>query len=441
MLTRMPMRPSALALTTRYVRRLPRRCFLQALRYIHAKEYQSPTAIRNRKLDRPREDVNSHMNSNYVLDPTKLKRKPGWTDDTSKQRAQMQRSRTPKDLLQQLRAFVSSGEVDPSVFGAAMQQCGQSFWWDALLQIDRLRRQAKLTLHPIERNIFLTALARCVRNPAQNQENAPSRQKRVLQIAQRIWGEVEQPLDEDNFNIGLGVALTVCIAAGEHAGLCWAEELWSWAEKHQHFQIYPMEYTLMARALEEYACYDRVDKFFQAGHAWMSNVVMLGALLNIAAKRKHLARGEHHWDLQTRIHGVKPNIIAVTARAKLYLLCGRPRGALQVTSEVMEPYLHVHETRLQAAVITYHSTLSKRDLRVLRNTMQAATPSMKGAGKNNRTKLKAFERIVSLLQTSPADVAVRDLLVTPNGKESVISTWQDCFAESDYFDSRAADEK
>ena len=243
--------------------------------------------------------------------------------------------------------------------------------------------------------------------------------------------------DQDNFNIGLGAVLIVCTVAGEDAGLHWAEELWSWAEK-QRFTIFPMQYNIMARVWEESGCYDRVDDMLRAakiGQQWVPNVVLLGALLNTAARRNTLRRGEHHWDLLTTSYGIKPNVIAISARAKLHLLCGRPQTVVQVTSEAKELNVHLFTSLLQASVVICHSSLSKLDLQRLNEALQLVGPIMQDARKRAQLDFKSFKLLAERLRKSPDTLGIKDLLITTNGKESVMATWKGCRAGSKYLAS------
>eukprot|EP00928_Gymnodinium_smaydae_P053071 TRINITY_DN37149_c0_g1_i1.p1 TRINITY_DN37149_c0_g1~~TRINITY_DN37149_c0_g1_i1.p1 ORF type:complete len:446 (+),score=19.79 TRINITY_DN37149_c0_g1_i1:175-1512(+) len=405
----------------------------QDCRFIHAREANSPSSIRRRKVDRPAEDIGSRLRSNYVLYPTKLKHDPGRGKKTSKQRAQIQEAQTQEELLFRLETFANQGIIDSSVFGAAMQRCGQGFWWDALVRVEALRKNMKFPLYPIERNIFLTALARCVRNPGENRDIEPDRQKQILSMAKEVWVEVEQPRDVDNFNIGLGAALTVCHVSNEPAGLQWADELWSWAQQ-QNFRIFPMQYRTMATALEEYGQHDRVDDMFQTNQDMMRSVVTLGALLNVAAKKKDLRRGEHIWNLLTKTCGVHPNDIATTARAKLYLLCGHLHTAVQVARNVKEPSIHTVKILLQALLVIYHSSLSNRDLQELTNMSKAAIPVVK-VSRKQQADFDMLKHRVKALQLSPSSYDLKDILIFTYGKDSVMAQWRHCRAGSDYISS------
>eukprot|EP00419_Tripos_fusus_P020940 CAMPEP_0172761180 /NCGR_PEP_ID=MMETSP1074-20121228/171113_1 /TAXON_ID=2916 /ORGANISM="Ceratium fusus, Strain PA161109" /LENGTH=106 /DNA_ID=CAMNT_0013595343 /DNA_START=188 /DNA_END=505 /DNA_ORIENTATION=- len=98
---------------------------------------------------------------------------------SSSQRQKIKSASTPNGLLSELKAAISKNLVDRSVIGAAMQKCGDSRWWDTLMEVMRLQSHHKVVLDPVARNIFITALTKAVRDDAKPHLE-PERRRQLL---------------------------------------------------------------------------------------------------------------------------------------------------------------------------------------------------------------------------------------------------------------------
>merc|ERR1712194_794489 len=113
----------------------------------------------------------------------------GRSNAASKLRAAMQMSQTPTELLSRLREECGKSNgtriVEPSVFGSAMQRCGQSRWWDALQDVRQIQLKT-CKLNTTGKNIYITALARAARHE-RLPGYAPERQRRLVPLAIEAW--------------------------------------------------------------------------------------------------------------------------------------------------------------------------------------------------------------------------------------------------------------
>mmetsp|Transcript_149131 Transcript_149131/g.415652 ORF Transcript_149131/g.415652 Transcript_149131/m.415652 type:complete len:468 (+) Transcript_149131:59-1462(+) len=423
-----------------------------SLRHIHARSWQTGAAARSRKLDRPLDcfrspgqgpNEKSRDVSRFVMLPTNQKETDGRTAVTSAQRALMQLCRSSSELIGHLRSAIAAGRADASVFGAAMQRCGQSSWWDALLEVRRAQRQAGVTLWPLQRNICLTALSRCVRSAGDGSAAVPSRQRELVSLGREVWDEVGPATDSDTFKSGLGAALRICAVADGVAGLDWAEELWTWAQQ-QRFPLEAISYSNYALVLEVHNQPRRVDELLSAcaQKNWRPSVVLLGALVNAAAERHDWLRAEMLWDRLVNGFGVKPNLIAYSARAKAHLLCGRPALVASIIDDALdrnvELNLHLAEALLQASLVMYHSSLAAEDLMRLRNALSMARPVMCNYGRAQRERWQRLEEAASRIRCSPASVRLYDVLLTMHGRQSIMTDWPHMSAGSRYLEQAAA---
>ena len=154
------------------------------------------------------------------------------------------------------------------------------------------------------------------------------------------------------------------------------------------------------------------------------NEVMLGTLLDVATP--DWMRVESLWSMFCIDFGVQPNKICYTARAKAHLLCGRPRTAVQVMSEMqrMGSKLSGREAiiYLQAMLIVCHAELTEIALQQLHELLREARVAMEGADKSVK---KQLEMLVALCdRTSLESAAFPELLVVSAGKQGVMQDWR-----------------
>ena len=276
-------------------------------------------------------------NLRFLNQPAGLNRRR--SNQASEARHQIKRCKSPNHLLNLVEQAAKDNVMEASVIGAAMQKCGQSFWWDTLVQLRAIQLQKGVRLSPVELSIVMTSLAFCLRSKGKFQV-LPQRVPAALAIAQETWSDVDPPTGAsgaNDFNCCLSSALKLARQLDCPMAKEWGMALWS----HQglNFLRNPLSHSTYAAFLEHYGHHDEVDTVLAQENVDTGkvelNCVTLGALLDIAASQKDLQRVEHFWDMF--IHaGLRPNLICYNGYAKAYLLAGCPTRVVTVLSEVLD---------------------------------------------------------------------------------------------------------
>ena len=133
------------------------------------------------------------------------------------------------------------GMVDASVFGAAIQHCGQKLWWPALLKIYKIKEQLGISFFCIQQSICLNALACCLRCDRWKitSQHLQARKAEALTLAKRVFQERE-PQTLYEYSCLLSASLKLCHLAGTSDALEWADELLMWSERQ------PFDKTMLA---------------------------------------------------------------------------------------------------------------------------------------------------------------------------------------------------
>lgn len=400
-------------------------------RGIHARASQMPDAERRRKLEIPMETYQSPATSRCVLAPTDSSM-PGRSKHTAKQRESMQWSKSIEELLQNLGSAIDTHRVDASVFGAAMQRCGQSRWWDALLTVRMLQKSSGMSLFYVQRNTYLAALRKSVRKEG-GFGVVLERQQKAVALGKQVWEEVRPTADD---TIGLNAALHLCAAGIKIEGLEWAEELWQWA-KAKGLPLTNESYSAFALVLEGCQLSDRVDEIL-AKHAevWAPDCVALGQLVNSAAEQRNWRRAEELWTRLVVERKVTPHTLAYGARAKAHLLCGRPAAAAHVIDEMLGCEMalppEIAESHVQCLLIAYHSSLEENDFRRLGQALSRGEPVISKASLWQRKTWTKMKHVMSQLRENPQSLHLRDVLVEWKAQQSEMSKWQRKCAGSRY---------
>lgn len=408
-------------------------------RGVHARAELTPFTERCRKLQRPLDTYRSPGkigertpgDSRFVMRPTQPDSEGRSSRaQFSQERAALQFSKEPDELLRHLRAAFNFDGVDPSVIGAAMQRCGQGRWWDALQQVREMQRMTGVVLHPIVRNIYITALLRCVRGE-QGFGAVSARQQELLRLARQAWEEAEPATDVDTFNSGVGAALSLCAASEDAAALVWGEEIWESA-RAQSFALYEVAHKQYVTFLAAHGHFERVDAALSASkHVdWSPDCVLLGALVNVAAERCDWRQAEVWWErLVAAEFGVVPNGICYGARAKAHLLSGRPATAARVIDEMLDRGIDLlpvlAQTQVQALLVVCHSSMAPSDLNRLTVALRRGAPVIAEASARQRATWQRMQEIARRLRSDPAAIQLRDVLVEWTAARSAMATWPD----------------
>lgn len=397
--------------------------YCPAARHIHARAEQHHLSDRQRRKARL-DSLSSPNKSRVVLSPTSVTER---SDRTAEQRRQMQMSRTAPELLSNLQRACEENQIDHSVFGAAVQRCGQGRWWEGLSSVYEVLQRSGVRLDNIGRSIFLTALWKCAGNEFENK--APPRPGLLLALGEQVLRDVEEIADDSQFNALLGSALRLCVVAREERALAWAEELWAWSERQPFTKTVPVcnTYTFV---LESYGLHERVDAMLAQVPP---NQVLLGSLVNAAATLRDWRRAEHLWAELTGTYQVSPNEIAFAARGKAHLLCGGVADLDVIAWEASSQDLlssQLADCWTQAAAVLYHSSLAEEDRRRFSEALSAS--QRLATSKDLRDQVQKASALFQRLQSRPSSVPFSDVLFTKKGAQSTMSTWVDCVAGGNY---------
>lgn len=351
----------------------------------------------------------------------------------------MQLSKSPEELLHRLRSAIAADDVDGSVFNAACQRCGQGRWWDLLHKVRALRKESGIAFLTLDRNIYLTALSRCVKGE-KGFGAVLSRQKAIVALAKRAWADAGAS-DDRYTNIGLNAALRVCVASGDAHAQRWAKELWAGvADKHKD----TISYGSLALVFETCGQPGLVNALLIdatcEGH-WKLSYVDLGALVNAAGERRDWRRAEALWDNIVVVQHVKPNVIAYVARAKVHLLCGRVGEAAEIIDDMLRQRLklnpHAAELHIQALLVVYHSSLDILCYKRLSSALLEGERLVVAKGSSEQKKFIAqAKHVVGCIVSHPEQVRLPDVLLEWKAKSSVMVSWDPHVAGSRYIKSQ-----
>jgi len=394
----------------------------------HARVDELPYAERSRKANRTPINFNSSDGLSrsqlpiVINSPTKYKKSWNRDDQNWTYRAQIPRCKSPRELLDCLQEAIESGHVDTSVIAVAMKRCGGSRWWDPLLQVRSMQKQAGIPTNTVLQSIFLSALAGCTRG-AYGFGIVHGRTESILALGKEIWLEAEANL------VSFTSALKLCVAVESPGGLAWADSLWTWAGTEGH-QSNWMAFTVYLRALAACGQPDRVDRLLPALRSMQFEGDMnylLGALVDVAGHHHNWERADRLWRIFVDEHRIQPNFMCYTAWAKAHLLCGRPHVAADKIDEMLKLGMSLDDKltvdHAQCLLVTCHSTMTLADRDRLIAALTAGTPLLIESA---RTLRETWVKILSAtrqLGSTMAPLCLHDVLV--EWKSSTLSVMKD----------------
>lgn len=414
------------------------------LRAIHARVERTTSAEGRRKSNKPldrfsspgTEGARTRGDSRFVMAPTSV-RSAGRTSQTAQVRANLQLSRNSHELLRHLLKASEQNKVDLSVVGSAMQRCGQGRWWHALLEVRQVQLQHGLTLTPLQRNIYFTALARSVRGEG-GFGPLPVRQRALITLGKEAWAETDVLEDTDaTLSSSVGAVLTLCTAAKHADGFHWGVEVWQ-SLKSQALSNTPSAYEQYTSLLAVYKQEDQVNSILDRSSkdGWVPSCVLLGSLVNVAAEQGDWRRAEQIWKKLIKQMGVVPNSICFGARAKAHLLCGRPWFAANVTEEMLASGIALEppnaESQFQSLLVVYHSSLVAEDLKRLRLAESRGGHVIQQSTALHRRTWVKLQNMADRLKAAPSSVRLHDVLVEWKAKSSIMASWENHKAGSAY---------
>lgn len=401
--------------------------FCSAGRKIHARAEQFPLAHLERKKLRPlknfvspgEERFPTKADSRVVLQPTGVKN-PAWTASNSQLKKRIQMARTADSVLQLVTAAIRNGTVEITVFGAAMQKCGQLKAWDALKTIRDLQKHSGFKLTEIELSIYLHSLAECVRVKG---GVLRERQLMILSLGREAWSD-SMPFHVTKTCIGSVIA--VCAAAAPVAkseSLRWAEEMLL-TSKNENVHLDEVEYTPFVNVLAWNNLHGKVDELLRSSSliGWSPNEVTLGGLINICAETYNAERAEDLWRIFTQTYAVTPHVLAHRARAKAHIMSGRPSeaiNALQSMEACGFPLEHRSALMLlQARLILYHAFANRADHQKFLESVRRTSTIEHDAFQRES---KQMQQVCNMIRRRPGSVLLADVLISPLARKSTLA--------------------
>jgi len=411
-------------------------------RWIHARSERMGIGERQRRASREKDVLRNPAASKVVLVPTDVSL-PGRSNANAKVRRLLQMAKTSGDVLSSLDDAVKAGNIDVSVFGAAMQRCGQGRWWTTLQEVSKIRRESGTESNWVLTTIQISALAKAVRGEHGYGVDT-SRQQQLLQLAKSEWSD-QDPSQVSG--IALGAAWNVCAVCAQGPSrilaASWAEELMDLATLQQA-QLSVVEWAQYLQVLEATSQTQRVNELIHDLHAngYKLNSTTLSALVNINADQRNSVRAQMLWDVFVWRYSVEPAITAYMALAKANLLAGMPACAAVVITDMLSSGVmvngHIAHLEIQVHLIMFHSSLSVPDKIHLCNALERGQAHLKKGSAIQRADSEKFERIAKLLFTKPLSVRFSDVLVEWKCRErSVMKYWHDFEAGSRYLERHA----
>ena len=383
---------------------------------------------------RSKKDADLH----YVLSPTRSytdKHPRGRGANTTPVRARLKKARSPSSLQEIFEDARERDLVDASVFGAAMQLCGQRLWWDALLWLHREKERLNISFFCIQQSICLNSLACCLRcDRTQISSRQLLRRKSLaLGLAKRVFEE-RQPQTTYEFNCLLSASLKLCRLAGTHEAMSWSAELLHWS-KGQPFAKTIVSYATIVLILEQQERFDEVDDILTiqlAKEDLAPNEVVSGGLLACQADRQNWQRADKLWDMLVRTLRVQPHSLAYHAYANVHFNAGRPDVAVSILDEMFKTcvgqasYRHAVNYLQYAVIMYYASPCAANKLRVVNHMAIWAAAVAKDSSQSGKFCWRKLTLVAEKILADPKAVAFPDLLVTPPAREdSVMKDWTD----------------
>ena len=378
---------------------------------------------------------------NFLNSPTDPQMLQGRSHAAKDIRGKIKRSRSWEEVMDLVNAAKAEGKLEASVFGAAMQTCGNFGSWEGLMKLRQLQHKEGTALYPIQRNIALTALTYSLKR-GRKYAVVPNRAEAALEMAKQVWKEVEAATDKVNFNNGISSVLKLATCMDSDAACAWGLEIWS-ESKSAAFEKDHISFSTYLCFLEHYKRCDEVDALLESDEEVVSravNYVSVGGLLNSISQRLDWERAEALWALFV-VKGIKLDFMCHYARAQVHLLAGRPLQAVQVLSSSVSDFLSViikEDLRVaqlysQALLVVCHSSLEPHVMKRLRSVLALALKKGASRPRNIRGDLFKMRTVLNKLLLKPQEVYLPDVLIEWKAKhQSAMAKWDRLPAGSNY---------
>ena len=259
----------------------------------HSRPHQVPASRREKKVLRP---VNSFTSptrrngepTNFLSAPSNPAGIPPSERNPrcSHWRARFKNCATAQQLWNLFGKAATARQLDSSVVGAAVQQCGTNRWWDTLMKVQALASHKDVEIKDMTSSMLLRALAACVHDCTDGTATPLAvRKEQALSMSMATWKQMSAPSSELAFTIRCGSAWKICSAVGADA-VPWAEEIYAWSRR-QRFAVSILAYGPLLSLLEQSTKHDRVNQILHQivqEEGLALNEVILGGLIEAAGK-------------------------------------------------------------------------------------------------------------------------------------------------------------
>ena len=362
------------------------------------------------------------------------------SEKAAKMRRAIKACRTEKNLKQLFTSAEAAGLVDTSVLTAGLQTCGYKFWWDMLLWLLKTGEKLQVPVNPITLSVLFKAMVCCFQASGVQAGSLLRRKASALHIARHVFSEVA-PETELEYNALLASVTRLLDEIGTTAALTWADELWLQPTK-QEFRTNIVTYTVRLQLLEQHGRKKQVDELLRTGlkgGRLEPDVVLLGGLINAAARNRDWRRADELWRHLVTRRKVQANVPAFTAYAKAHLLCGRPAMTVQIIEDMVQHSVgrldyKVSEMYLQSLLILCHSSPTPET----KSQLSAASQEHErlvtvNVPRSFKECWKQLSGVITTCLSDPAKLRLRDILITRLvRKESIMKDWDNFSACSLY---------
>ena len=425
----------------------------------HSRPNEVPMARRRRMLERPRQQFRSQTGrapqdkGRFFLltptDPNICKEQVGRSEAAAPIRRAIKHCRSRKELLDHLASASCKGLLDTSVLAASLQTCGNRRWWGTLKGVLAFGRECQVPFNGIALCVLFRALASCVHTYDVAPKPLSRWKQHALKEAKRALGDYV-PVSEIDSNSLLSSMCRLCDEIGSPAAVAWADEKW------RMFEGFGFRRNIVAcctrlQLLERHGRQKEVDVILRndlTGPDLSPNAVVLGGLVNAAAKNCDWKRAEKLWSYLVGRRHVEPQEPAFLAFAKAHLLSGKPAEAACIIEDMLAKGFGADNYKvavdyLQSLVIVAHSAPTPANLSKLTSVLQANADLMAAVTAGNvpnsaRVWWRSLSQVVDALQGGVLELRLQDVLVTSNSKEhSIMKDWENYPAGKAYLGCRS----
>ena len=304
--------------------------------------------------------------------------------------------------------------------------------------------ECKVPFNGIALCVLFRAMTSCLQTYSVPLQTLSRRKDNALQVAKHAFGDYK-PVSHIDSNSLLSSICRLCDEIGSASALRWADEKWRLFE-NSGFGTNIVAYCTRLQLLEGHGKQQEVDQMLRkelVGQDLSPNVVVLGGLMNAAAKNRDWPRAKQLWAYLVQERHVEPQEPAFLAFAKAHLLSGKPIEAACIIEDMLSrgygrDNYKVAVDYLQCLAIAAHSSPTRCNLANLTSALQANADLMSAADlrqvpKSARAWWRILSEVAESLNRDASQLRLKDVLVTSNARlHSVMQHWENFEAGSAY---------